>query len=158
MKEFLKLNRKHKTTNKSKNLFLKTIICWLSDKYLEMLLLKCKLSGNYLGAAHQSCINHVNKADQHNFIPVIYHIFSKYDNHMIFNNLINSKNDKINLSGIPRTNEEFMCVKYGCVEVLDSMRFQQDSLKKLTELTKTIRTIFTLKDIFQITRCYLRKT
>ena len=52
---------------------------------------------------------------------------------MFFNNLNNSKNDKIKLSGIPRTNEEYRCVKSGCVKFLDSMRFQQDSLEKLTE-------------------------
>ena len=50
-----------------------------------------------------------------------------------FNNIINSKNNKNKLSGISRTNEEFMCVKYGCVKFLDSMRFQQGSLEKLTE-------------------------
>ena len=96
----------------------------------------CKLSGNYLGAAHQSCIDYVNKADQHKFIPILYHIFSKYDNHMFFNDLINSKNDKIKLSVIPRTNEDYMCVKYVCIKFLDSMRFQQDSLEKLTESLK----------------------
>ena len=32
MREFFKLKRKHEITNKSENLFLKTIICSLSDK------------------------------------------------------------------------------------------------------------------------------
>ena len=42
----------------------------------------CKLSGNYLGAAHQSGIDYVNKVDQHKFIPVLYHNFSKKDNNI----------------------------------------------------------------------------
>ena len=100
-------------------MFIKTNICWLSDKGFRNVIDKvkhyCKLSGNYLGTAHQSCIDYINKADQHKFLPVLYHNFSKYDNHMFFNDLINSKVDKINLSLIPRTNEEYMSVKYGCI-------------------------------------------
>ena len=51
---------------------------------------------------------------------------------MFFNDLINSKVDKINLSVIPRTNEEYLGVKYG-FKFFEIMRFQQDSLKKVTE-------------------------
>ena len=52
---------------------------------------------------------------------------------MFLNDLIISKNDKIRLSVIPRTNEEYMSVNYGCIKFLDSMRFQHDSVEKLTE-------------------------
>ena len=52
---------------------------------------------------------------------------------MFSNGFIISKVDKIKLSVIPRTNEEYMSFKYGSVKFLDSMRFQQDSLEKLTE-------------------------
>ena len=137
MSEFFKQNLKPKITIKSNKLFLKANVCWLCD--IEFININdkvshyCKLTGNYLGAAHQSCIDYVNKVNLHKFIPVLYHIFSKYDNHMFFNDLINSKINKNNLSVIPRTNEEYMSVNYGCIKFLDSMRFQQDSLEKLTE-------------------------
>ena len=52
---------------------------------------------------------------------------------MFFNDLFNSEVDKIDVSVIGRTNEEYMSVKYGCIKLLDSMRFQQDSLEKLTQ-------------------------
>ena len=85
---------------------MKSNICWLCDKNFGNINDKirhcCKLTGNYLGAAHQSCIAYVNKVGQHKFIPVLYHNFSKNDNHMFFNDLINSKVDKINQSVIPR--------------------------------------------------------
>ena len=55
----------------------------------------------------------------------------------------------------PRTNEEYMSVNYGCVKFLDSMRFQQDSLEKLTESLKDDDYIH-LKNIFQIIGCYSR--
>ena len=52
---------------------------------------------------------------------------------MFFNDLNKSKNDKIKLSVLLRTNKEYMCVNYGCIKFLDSMRFQQDSLEKMRE-------------------------
>ena len=58
----------------------------------------CILSGNYLGAAHQPCIDFLIKVDQHKFIPVFYHNFSKYVYHKVINELINLQNDKIKLS------------------------------------------------------------
>ena len=140
MREFFKQNLQPKITIKSEKIFMKSNICWLCDKNFGNINDKikhyCKLTGNYLGAAHQSCIDYVNKVGQHKFSPVLYHNFSKNDNHMIFNVLINSKVDKINQSVIPRTNEEYMSVKYGCINFLDSMRFQSDSLEKLTESLK----------------------
>ena len=82
-------------------MFLKTNICWLCDKEHKTMNDNvrhyCKLSGNYLGAAHQSCIDYVNKSDQHKFLPILYHNFSRYDNHMLFDDLTNSKNDIIKL-------------------------------------------------------------
>ena len=140
MSEFFKQNLQPKNTIKSDKLFLKANICWLCDiefiNIIDKVRHYCKSTGNYLGAAHKSCIDKVNKVNQHKFIPVLYHNFSKYDNHMIFNDLINSKTNKINLTVTPRTNEEYMSVNYGCVRFLDSMRFQQDSLEKLTESLK----------------------
>ena len=140
MSEFFKRNIKPKITIKSEKSFLKSKICWLCD--IEFINTNdksrhyCKLTGKYLGSAHQSCIDYINKVNLHKFIPVLYHNFSKYDNHMFFNELINSKVDKINLSVIPKTNEEYMSVNYGCVKFLDSMRFQQASLEQLTQSLK----------------------
>ena len=89
----------------------------------------CKLSGNYSGGAHQSSIDYVNKVNQQSFIPVLYHNFSRYDNHMFFIDLIISKNYKVKLSVISRINEEYMSVNYGCIKLLDRFRFQQNSLE-----------------------------
>ena len=140
MSEYFRQNLKPKITIKSDKLFLKANICWLCDigfiNINDKVRQYCKLTGNYLGAAHQSCIDYVNKVNQHKFIPVLYHNFSKYDNHMFFNDLINSKPNEIILTVTPRTSEEYMSVNYGCVRFLDSMRFQQNSLEKSTEFLK----------------------
>ena len=140
MRDFFKQNIKPKNYKEIREIVYKTNVCWLCDKIFtnenDKIRQYCKLTGNYLGAAHQSCIGNVNNANQHKCIPVLYHNFSKYDNHMFFNDLINSKVDKIDLSVIPRTNEEYMSVNFGCIKFLDSMRFQPDSLEKLTESLK----------------------
>ena len=142
MSEFFKQNLKPKITIKSEKSFLKANICWLCDinfvNINEKVRHYCKMTGRYLGASHQTCIDYINKVMLHKFIPVLYHKFSKYDNHMFFNELINSKVEKKNLSVIPRTNEEYMSVNYSCIRFLDSMRFLTDSLEKLTESLKDI--------------------
>ena len=140
MSEFFKQNLKPKITIKSDNLFLKANVCWLCDinfiNINEKFEHYCKMTGNYLRIAHQSCIDYINKVNLHKFVPVLYHNFSKYYNHMFFNELINSEVDKKNLSVIRRTNEEYMSVNYSCIKFLDTMRFQTASLEKLTESLK----------------------
>ena len=142
MSEFFKQNLKPKITNKSEKLFLKAKFCWLCDinfvNIKEKVRHYCKMTGRYLGTAHQCCIDYINKVNLHKFIPDLYHNFSKYDCHMFFNELINASPNKFNIGVIPRNNEEYMSVNYGCIKFLDSMRFQQASLEKLTESLKDI--------------------
>ena len=131
MREFFKLDRKPKKTIERDKLFVKSIFCRFFDKKFKNILDKvkhfCRLSGNYLGAAHHSCIDYFNKVNQHKFIPVLYHNFSEYDIQIFFNDLIKSKKNKFKLSVKPATNEEYMCVTYACIKLLDNVRFQQDS-------------------------------
>ena len=98
MSEFFKQNLKPKITIKSEKSFLKANICWLCDINFENKNEKikhyCKMTGRYLGSAHQSCIDYVNKVNLQKFIPVLYHNFSKYDCHMCFIELNNSKVEK----------------------------------------------------------------
>ena len=88
MSEFFKKNLKPKVTIKSDKLYLKAKFCWLCDinfvNIKEKVKHYCKMTGNYWGASHQSCIDYVNKVNLHKFIPVLYHNFSEYDNHMFF--------------------------------------------------------------------------
>ena len=98
MSEFFKQKLKPKITIKSEKSFLKAKFCWLCDinfvNINEKVKHYCKMTGKYLGAAHQSCIDYINKVNLHKFIPVLYHNYSKYDSHMFFNELINSKVEK----------------------------------------------------------------
>ena len=82
------------------------------------------------GPAHCNCNINV-KQKQRNFIPILFHNFSNYDCHLFFKTLIDKKPYNTNLSVIPKTNEEYISVTYGCLRFIDSYRFLQESLDNL---------------------------
>ena len=84
------------------------------------------MTGKYRGPAHSKCNINVTQ-DQSNFIPFIFHNFSTYDCHMFFKKLLNKKNDKVKFDIIPKTNEEYISVTYGCIRFIDSYRVQLSS-------------------------------
>ena len=45
--------------------------------------------------------------------------------------LIDKTNDKVKFDIIPKTNEEYISVTYGCIRFIDSYRFQSSSLHSL---------------------------
>ena len=93
----------------------------------------CHLTGKYRGVSHYNCNINV-KQKQSSFIPILFHNFSKYDCHLFFKTLIDRKPDYINLSVIPKTNEEYIIsINYGCLRFIDSYRFLQDSLDNLVK-------------------------
>ena len=88
------------------------------------------LTTSYRGPAHSNCNVNVTQ-DQSNFILFILHNFSNYDCHMLFKKLVNEKNDKVKFEIIPKTNEEYIRVTYGCSRFVDSYRFLSSSLDSL---------------------------
>ena len=100
----------------------------LSDKVRD----HCHLTGKNRGPAHNSCNINVKQKNS-NFIPFAFHIFSNYDCHINFKRLVDLKKDKVNFEIIPKTNEEYIVVKYGCIRFIDSYRFFSESLDKLVE-------------------------
>ena len=100
----------------------------LSDKVRD----HCHLTGKYRGPAHNTCNINVSQ-QQINFIPFIFHNFSKYDCHMFFKKLVDMKNDKVKFDIIPKTNEEYISVTYGCIRFIDSYRFLSSGLDSLVK-------------------------
>ena len=84
------------------------------------------LTRKYRGPAHYNCNINV-KQKESNFIPILFHNFSNYDCHLFFKTLIDKKPDNIKLNIIPKTNEEYISVNYGCLRFVDSYRFLQES-------------------------------
>ena len=72
----------------------------------------------------------------------MFHNFSNYDCHMFFKKLVDKKNDRVNFDIIPKTNEKYISVRYGCIRFIDSYRFL---LMSLDGLVKNIN-----KDSFKI--------
>ena len=92
----------------------------------------CHSTGKYRGPAHNTCNINVKQKDSV-FIPFAIHNFSKYDCHMFFKRLVNLKKDKVKSEIIPKSNEEYIVVKYGCIRFFDSYRFLSESLDKLVK-------------------------
>ena len=109
-------------------------ICRFWEKTIESDKVRdhCHLTGKYRGPAHNTCKINVKQKDS-NFIPFAFHNFSNYDCHMFFKRLVNLKKDKVKLKIIPKTNEEYITVKYGCIRFIDSYRFLSESLDKLVK-------------------------
>ena len=47
---------------------------------------------------------------------------------MFFQKLVEKKNDKVKFDNIPKTNEEYISVIYGCIRFVDSYQFLSSSL------------------------------
>ena len=50
-----------------------------------------------------------------------------------FKELVNKKNDKVKIKIIPKTNEEYISVKYGCISFIESYRFLSSNLDSLVK-------------------------
>ena len=92
----------------------------------------CHLTGKHRGAAHNSCNINV-KQKQSNSIPFMFHNFYNYDCRMFFEKLIDKKNDNVKFDVIPKTNEEYLSVNYGCIIFIDTYRFLPSSLDSLVK-------------------------
>ena len=98
----------------------------VSDKVRD----HCLLTGKNRGPAHSKCNINVTH-DQSNFIPFIFHNFNKYDCHMFCKKLVDKKNDIVSFDVIPKTNEEYISVTYGCIRFIDIYRFLSSSFDTL---------------------------
>ena len=80
------------------------------------------LTGRYGGPAHS--IGNINVTQKQNiFVPIVFHNFGNYDCHRFFKKLVDKKNDKVKFVILPKTNEEYISVTYGCIRFNNSYRF-----------------------------------
>ena len=93
----------------------------------------CHLTSRFRGRAHSIC-KVIVAQDQISFIPFLFHNFSNYDFHMFFKKLLEEKNDKVKSKIIPKTNEEYVSVRYGCVRFIDSYQFLLSSLDSFVKI------------------------
>ena len=106
----------------------------------------CHITGTYRGPAHNICNSNLKQKDS-NFIPVILHNFSKYDSHLFIERLVDMKNDKIDFKILPKTNEKYISIRYGCKKLMESFWFLLSSLDKFfnTLVNNSHKTLRNLK-------------
>ena len=109
-------------------------VCRFCEKFIESCKVRdhCHLTGKYRGPAHCKCNINVTQK-QSNFIPYIFHNYSNYDCHKFFEKLVDKKKDKVDFDIIPKTNEEYISVTYGCIRYIDSYRFLSSGLDSLVK-------------------------
>ena len=117
--------------------------CWLCEKEFKpkdktenpIVRDHSHLTAKFRGLVHNNCNLKTRKAYT-SFVPILFHNFSGYDCHLVFEKLFNTatkKNNKINENDIiAKSSEIYVSVKIGCLKFLDSYRFLDASLDKLS--------------------------
>ena len=108
--------------------------CQFCEKNIDSVEIRdnCHLTGKFRGPAHNKCNINVTQ-QQSNFVPFVFHNFSNYDCHVFFKRLVDKNNHKIKFRNIPKTNEDYISVNYGCIRFIDSYRFLSLGLDDLFE-------------------------
>ena len=136
-------------TEEDEEKFKNNNICRFCEKNIESDKVRdhCHLTGKYRGPAHSICNIDVTQ-DQSNFILFIFRNFSNYHCHMFFKMLVDKKNDKVKFDIIPKTNEKYKFVTYGCIRFIDGYRFLSSGLDSLvkTLVDNSQKTLKDLKD------------
>ena len=109
-------------------------ICRFCEKKIESDKVRdhCHLTGKYRGPSHNVCNINVKQKDS-NFIPFAFHNFINYDCHLFFKRLVDLKKDKVKLKIIPKSNEEYISVTYGCINFIESYRFLSERSDKFVK-------------------------
>ena len=66
----------------------------------------------------------------------MFHNFSNYDCHIFFKKLVNKRNDIVKFDIIPKTNEEYISVTYGCIRFIEHYQFLSMILSGLVKKVK----------------------
>ena len=109
-------------------------ICRYCEKYIETDKVRdhCHLTSKNRGPAHSNCNLNVKQKDS-NIITIGLHNSSNYDCHMFFKTLVDRKKDNVRFEIIPKTDEKYISVIYGCIKFIETCRFLSSSLDKIVQ-------------------------
>ena len=92
----------------------------------------CHFTGGHRGPAHSICNINVTQ-DQSIFISIEFHNFSNYDCHTFFRKLVDKKKDKVKFDFLPKTNDKYISLAYGCIRFTDGYGVLSSSLDSLVK-------------------------
>lgn len=130
------------------------IDCYLCEKPLDgngKVMDHDHLTGEYLGAAHNTC--NLHRAEHEGKMVGFAHNFSGYDSHIIMRAVAAMKttsgdiyvNDKkLSIDAIPLNTQKFKIMKLNDILLMDSMSFLNDSLERLVQNLKASKHKFEL--------------
>ena len=121
-------------TEKDEEDFKKDNLCRFCEKNVESDKVRdhCHLTGKYRGPAQNTC-NSIVTQKQSIYIAFIFHKLSNYDCHLFLENLVDKRRGKVEFDIIPKTNEEYISVTYGCIRFIKNYRFLSSSLDSLVK-------------------------
>lgn len=109
-------------------------------------------TGHFRGAAHSGCNLLYRKVKK---IPLFFHNLSGYDGHIIFENI-----PKVDFPTEPKllakSLEKFISIRFGVLEMKDSLNFLSSSLDSLVKDLKE-KSNGNLKEVFQTTYRYFKE-
>ena len=133
--KYFKTNLELQITPQEEESFQLAEECWLCENPLDDTKVRDHdhLTGKYRGAAHNICNINVKQRSS-SFVPIFFHNFSGYDCHLIFQELLIQAFEKgYEPKIIPKSMENYVSIRVGCLRFLDSYRFLSSSLDKLVK-------------------------
>ena len=138
--KYFKTNLELQITPQEEESFKLAEECWLCEELLteDKVRDHDHLTGKYRGAAHNIC--NINcKQMSSSFVPIVFHNFSGYDCHLIFQELLIQAFEKgYEPKLIPKSIENYVSIQKGCLRFLDSYRFLSSSLDKLVRRVRSL--------------------
>ena len=140
-------NKNLKMTDEDMDDFSRSKKCYIcNEKYVEgvkPIKDHCRITGNYLGSAHDACCSKLRMNPDKIRVPVIFHNLRGYDSHLIMQQIgkiaknesyvdKNGERKDLKINAIPSNMERYMAFTLGNnLTFIDSFQFMSSSLDKL---------------------------
>ena len=140
-------NKNLKATNDDLRNFNESSECYMCKvKYVEgekPVMDHCRITGKYMGSAHDACCSKLRINADKIRVPVIFHHLRGYDSHLIMQQIgkiakyksyvdKNGERKNLNINAIPNNMERYMAFMLGNnLTFIDSFQFMSSSLDKL---------------------------
>ena len=140
-------NKNLKMTDEDMDDFNRSNKCYIcNEKYVEgvkPIKDHCRITGSYLGSAHDACCSKLRMNPDKIRVPIIFHNLRGYDSHLIMQQIGKIAKDKsyrdknretkdLKINAIPNNMERYMAFTLGNnLTFIDSFQFMSSSLDKL---------------------------